>query len=210
MVASDAGRLAGRAHLRERYVDVASGEIHCQSEPDGTTPDDQNVRIDATRIAATRSAARDACARFHQRQWWLWDRWSSQFAQVLADKRTNLLAALMQLGFAGKKESCLGLAGTLEEITGCCRHLFPVTTLMAVNIDEMLSEIHARSRELDIPLPEKFTPQPGTPAYDRLRDTIKEYRAQAAGRLKAKGRRPKRAPSNLVKPAAAKMQRELA
>ena len=40
--------------------------------------------------AATRSAARDACARFHQRQWWLWDRWSSQFAQVLADERTNL------------------------------------------------------------------------------------------------------------------------
>jgi hypothetical protein len=90
VVASDAGRLAGRAHLRERYVDVASGEIHCQSEPDGTTPDDQTVRIDATRIAATRSAARDACARFHQRQWWLWDRWSSQFAQVLADERTNL------------------------------------------------------------------------------------------------------------------------
>jgi len=32
------------ARISARYVDVASGEIHCQSEPDGTTPDDQNVR----------------------------------------------------------------------------------------------------------------------------------------------------------------------
>jgi len=119
-------------------------------------------------------------------------------------------AALMQLGFAGKKEKgCVGLHGTLEDIAGVCRHVFPVTTLMAVNIDEMLSEIHARSRKLGVPLPEKFTPQPGTPAYERLRDTIKEYRALAASRLKAKGRRPKRAPSDLVRPAK-KKQRERA
>jgi hypothetical protein len=117
-------------------------------------------------------------------------------------------AALIQLGFAGKKEGCLGLAGTLEEITGVCRHFFPVTTLMAVNIDEMLCAIHARSRELDVSLPEKLTPQLGTPASERLRDTIKEYRAQAEARLKAKGRRPKRFPSNFVKPAPAKKQQE--
>jgi hypothetical protein len=119
-------------------------------------------------------------------------------------------AALMQLGFAGKKRGCLGLTGTLEEIAGACRHLFPVTTLMAVNVDEMLREIHARSRERDVSLPEKLTPQPGTPEYKRLRDIIKEYRAQAAARLKVKGRRPKRFPSNLVKPAPAKKQQEWA
>jgi hypothetical protein len=119
-------------------------------------------------------------------------------------------AALTQLGFAGGKRSCRGLAGTLEEITGYCRHVFPVTTLMAVNIDEMLSEIHARSQNLEVSLPEKLTPQPGTPAYERLRDAVNEHRAQAEARLKAKGRRPKRFPSNLVKPAPAKKQGERA
>jgi hypothetical protein len=119
-------------------------------------------------------------------------------------------AALMHLAFAGKKGRCFGLVGTLEEITGVCQHVLPVTTLLAVNIDEILSEIHARSRKLGVQLPEKFTPQRGSPAYERLRDAIKEYRTLAAARLKAKGRRPKRTPSNLVKPAAAKMQRERA
>jgi hypothetical protein len=117
-------------------------------------------------------------------------------------------AALMQL--TGGKQECRGLAGTLEEITGYCRHFYPVTTLMAINIDEMLSEIHARSQSLDVSLPEKLTPQPGTPAHKRLSDTIEEHRAQAKARLKAKGRSPKPIPSNLVKPAPAKKQQERA
>jgi len=49
MVASDAGRLAGSAHLGERYADAALGEIHRQAEPDGTSPDDQDLGGDVMR-----------------------------------------------------------------------------------------------------------------------------------------------------------------
>jgi hypothetical protein len=69
MVASNAGQLAGSAHLGERYTNVASGEIHCQAEPDGTTPDDQDLRIDAMRHDYDLARQRwDACASFQQQQ----------------------------------------------------------------------------------------------------------------------------------------------
>jgi hypothetical protein len=98
-------------------------------------------------------------------------------------------AALMQMRGARKKAVTVGQEGTLEQIAAVCRVRFPAATIMAVNIDEVLSEIHTRARDLDLGLPEKFTAKPGTPAYQQMVADIKDYRAQAAARLKSKGRR---------------------
>jgi hypothetical protein len=48
MVASNARRLAGSAQLDKRDPNAASTEIHGQAEPDGTSPDNQNLGIDPT------------------------------------------------------------------------------------------------------------------------------------------------------------------
>jgi hypothetical protein len=48
MVASDAGRLTGSTHLDKHHPHAASGEIHGQAKPDGTSPDNQDTGIDPT------------------------------------------------------------------------------------------------------------------------------------------------------------------
>jgi hypothetical protein len=48
MIASDAGRLTGSTHLDKRHQHAASGEIHSQAKPDGTSPDNQDTCIDPT------------------------------------------------------------------------------------------------------------------------------------------------------------------
>ena len=48
MVTADARRLADSAHLGQCYANAALGEIHRQAEPDGTSPNDQDLGVDAT------------------------------------------------------------------------------------------------------------------------------------------------------------------
>jgi hypothetical protein len=43
-----AGRLTGGAHFGECHSDAPSGEVHCQGKPDWTTPDDQDLGVNAT------------------------------------------------------------------------------------------------------------------------------------------------------------------
>src|SRR5262249_53878116 len=58
VIATDVGWLTSRAHLGERHADAPSAEIHCQCKPDWTTPDDQDLRVDATRHATWLSSIR--------------------------------------------------------------------------------------------------------------------------------------------------------
>src|SRR5262249_45089193 len=93
VVATDVGWLTGRAHLGERHADAPSGEIHCQCKPDWTTPDGQDIRVDATRHGRqVAEKYRGAWTYLHRRQLQLLalvDRRSSRIAQLLAAKRTN-------------------------------------------------------------------------------------------------------------------------
>jgi hypothetical protein len=114
MIASHAaGRLTCRTHFGERHSDAPSGEVHCQCKPDWTTPDDQDLGVDQMRHGAPRlsgaehlSAMKDTChvlsiqlvtrVTLHniivviKSCAFRADRPSSQIAQPLAAKRTNL------------------------------------------------------------------------------------------------------------------------
>src|SRR5215813_14465710 len=93
VIATDVGWLTSRAHLGERHADASSAEIHCQRKPDWTTPDDQDLRVDATRHGRhVDEQYQGAWTYLHRRQLQLLafaDRRSSRIAQLLAAKRTN-------------------------------------------------------------------------------------------------------------------------
>ena len=93
MIAADLRRLTRRAHLGERHIDAALGEIHRQSEADRTTPDDQDLGIDPPGHGRIWLSERSqACVYFREHlKLWVLEGWaSSQIAQPLAVKRTNL------------------------------------------------------------------------------------------------------------------------
>jgi len=81
------------AHLDEGHIDAAVGEINRQSKANGSTPDDQDLGIDPLGHESNLAQqAQPSCAHFRQllKLSVLEGCASSQIAQPLAAKRTNL------------------------------------------------------------------------------------------------------------------------
>jgi hypothetical protein len=69
VIAANLRRLARRAHLDDRHIDAALGEIHRQSEADRSTPYDQDLGIDPLGHERNRARSKRSQAARHCRQY---------------------------------------------------------------------------------------------------------------------------------------------